>query len=263
MPEMKTVVKRIYNCVPSRQIERDWTFAHAQKAGVLAAAPPIPASKDLREKWWTVGDQKYTGSCVGWATADGMLRWHFVKNNELAPDARLSPRFFWMAAKETDEFIEQPTTFLELEGTSLKAALDIARNFGAVEDSILPFDSGLLYQDEAKVFYALAAKLKIASYFSLVIDPSKWREWIARAGPILTRLDVDSTWENATATKGKLETYDAGNTRGGHAVAMVGYTADTFIIRNSWGTSWGDGGFAYASDAYAQAAFTEAYGVTL
>ena len=46
-------------------------------------------------------------------------------------------------------------------------------------------------------------------------------------------------------------------------MALVGYTADRLIVRNSWGTGWGDKGFAYASFAYAQAAFTEAYGVTV
>ena len=44
---------------------------------------------------------------------------------------------------------------------------------------------------------------------------------------------------------------------------MVGYTADRFIIRNSWGTGWGDKGFGYASIPYARDAFTEAYGVTV
>jgi hypothetical protein len=29
---------------------------------------------------------------------------------------------------------------------------------------------------------------------------------------------------------------------GGHAMAVVGYTEDSFIIRNSWGAHWGDGG---------------------
>ncbi|KAG2449453.1 hypothetical protein HYH02_005600 [Chlamydomonas schloesseri] len=28
-----------------------------------------------------------------------------------------------------------------------------------------------------------------------------------------------------------------------HAVVVVGYTADAWIIKNSWGTAWGDGGF--------------------
>jgi C1A family cysteine protease len=47
-------------------------------------------------------------------------------------------------------------------------------------------------------------------------------------------------------------------------VALVGYTPDRFIVRNSWGTTgWGDQGFGYASLAYAQDAFTEAYGVSL
>jgi pimeloyl-ACP methyl ester carboxylesterase len=31
---------------------------------------------------------------------------------------------------------------------------------------------------------------------------------------------------------------------GGHAFALVGYTSDGFIVQNSWGTKWGDQGFA-------------------
>jgi C1A family cysteine protease len=44
---------------------------------------------------------------------------------------------------------------------------------------------------------------------------------------------------------------------------IVGYTADKrFITRNSWGTSLGDKGFAYASKAYINAGFyNESYGV--
>ena len=30
--------------------------------------------------------------------------------------------------------------------------------------------------------------------------------------------------------------------QGGHAMTLVGYNAEGFIIRNSWGASWGDGG---------------------
>ncbi|HUG38375.1 MAG TPA: C1 family peptidase, partial [Candidatus Limnocylindrales bacterium] len=36
----------------------------------------------------------------------------------------------------------------------------------------------------------------------------------------------------------------AGRADGGHAVALVGYTSDGFIVQNSWGPDWGAGGFA-------------------
>jgi hypothetical protein len=192
-----------------------------------------------------------------------VLRWHFVKANRFPPDQRLSARFIWMAAKETDKFVSQPTTFIELEGTSLKAALDIARKFGEVSDTVLSFSSGLLYPDDRRTFYAIAAQFKINSYFNLGLDPANWSAWLAGKGPILTRLDVDATWDNATATQGNLDVYQPKTAHGGHAVALVGYTPDRFIVRNSWGTGWGDQGYAYASLAYAQAAFKEAYGVVI
>jgi hypothetical protein len=255
---------RILNCEPSPETESDWRLDSALAAGILEAAPPIPPAKDLREKWWAINDQGSTGSCVGWAAADSVLRWHFVKAGRLSAKQMLSPRFLWMAAKETDEFASRPTTFIETDGTSLKAALDIARNFGCVVDNILPFASGRLYPDKAANFYATAAQLKIASYINLGRNLADWRRWIATKGPILTRLDCDNTWMNARSTGGKLETYDPLSTYGGHAVALVGYHPNHFIVRNSWGTtSWGDKGFGYASNAYAAAAFTEAYGVNV
>jgi hypothetical protein len=251
---------RILNCVPSTETENDWRIDNATAAGMLGVTP-VPASKDLREKWWAINDQGSTGSCVGWATADSLLRWHFVKAGRLSAKQMLSPRFIWMAAKETDEFTTQPTTFIETDGTSLKAALDIARRYGSVEDKVLPFGTGKLYPDEAATFYAIASLLKIASYINLGRNLANWRRWLATKGPILTRLDCDNNWMNARSTSGRLDVYDAMSAQGGHAVALVGYDQNQFVVRNSWGTPWGDKGFAYASNAYAAAAFTEAYGV--
>ena len=268
----KPRTRRILNVLPSKDTDKDWRFENARDAGVLAAprAAALPASKDLREAWWKIGDQGSTGSCVGWSTADSVLRWHFVKANRLRKDQLLSVRFIWMAAKETDEFTSSPTTFIEADGTSLKAALDVARKYGVVRDSILPFKSGKLYSnndpydDDAKTFYAIAAQLKIASYFNLGTNLGNWRAWLAIKGPILTRLNVDDTWYNAKATQGNLDTYQPETAEGGHAVALVGYLPGRFIVRNSWGTTeWGDKGFGYASLGYAQAAFTEAYGISV
>jgi aminopeptidase C len=255
--------RRILNCLPSPKQETDWTFDHAAEAGVMAAAAPVPKNKDLRADWWKVSNQKSTGSCVGWATADGVLRWHFVQTNRIAQDELLSVRYIWMASKESDEFTTRPTSFLEPTGTSLKAALDIARKFGVVTEEVLPFGSGKLADREEETFYALAARLKIASYFNLDLQLDQWRRWIAQDGPILARLEVDESFFDAAETQGMLTHYQGATPPSGHAVTIVGYTPEHFIIRNSWGDDWGDQGFAYATEEYIQAAFTEAYGITV
>jgi C1A family cysteine protease len=259
-------VKRVLNVVPSRETETDWQFQHADAAGLLAAPAAVPKAKDLRETWWKVGDQGQTGSCVGWATADSLLRWHFVKSGRIKQPDTLSKRFIWMASKETDDFSSSPTTFIENAGTSLKSALDVARRFGAVRENVLPF-GGALYPGAPETFYALASQLKIQSYFNLSFNHggsvASWRRWVATNGPLLVRLDVDRTWDDATDNAGNMDVYQPKTTRGGHAVSIVGYTADRFIVRNSWSTTWGDKGFGYASLAYAQDAFTEAYGISV
>lgn len=268
MPTSKAPVRRVLNCIPSRNVDQDWEFANAQSADVLRAAAAPPAQVDLRTGWWKIGDQGATGACVGWSGGDGVIRWHLAKLGQIPQNQHVAVRYLWMAAKESDTFTSQPTTFIEDAGTSLKAVLDVARKFGVVLDSVVPFSSGKLYQGDEKSFYALAARMKIASYFNLRDNFANWRSWLAGNGPILTRLDVDATWDNATETQGNLDVYQPATRRGGHAVAIVGYTPDRFIVRNSWGAGWGDKGFAYASLDYAKAAFTnrlltEAYGVTV
>jgi hypothetical protein len=252
----------VLNCVPSANPEDDWTMEDAVDAGVVSLAPITPNSIDLRKKWWEINDQKKTGACVGFATAYGVLRWHFVKDNKIPREELPSARFIWMANKETDEITSYPTTFIETAGTQTKLALGVARKYGCVLEDDLPMKGNLANMKRA-AFYTKAAKLRISSYHNLGTRLSFWRRWLAFQGPILTRLGVDQTWDRATFTNGHLDTYLPDTVRGGHAVCLVGYTQDHFIVRNSWGTSWGDDGFAYASNKYAKAAFTEAYGAVM
>jgi C1A family cysteine protease len=264
--ETRPEIHRICNLVPSRDTEKDWRIENALAAKAIAAPPAsLPASVDLRASWWTIGDQGSTGSCVGWASTDGVARYHMVNAGKIASPGLLSLRYTWMASKETDELVYRPETFIEEAGTTLKAAMDILRKFGAVPEELLPFHiSTTMYTGDENTFFATAASRRIASYFNLARDLTDWRTWLAAHGPIMAGVNVDATWDNATATKGNLDTFQPDTVRGGHAVCIVGYTNDRFIVRNSWGTAWGDKGFAYASEVYINAAFyTESYGVTI
>lgn len=258
---------RICNLVFSRNTEKDWSFENAQASSAIAAAPAAPpASVDLRAAWWNIGNQEDTGSCVGWASTDGVVRYHMVKAGKIGKPGLLSPRCTWMASKETDEFTSRPETFIEGVGTSLKAAMEILRKYGSVPEAMLPFHiSTKMYTGDDNTFFATAASRRVASYFNLAKNLNNWRSWLASHGPILAGLNVDATWDNATATHGILDTFQPKTTRGGHAVCIVGYTSDKrFIIRNSWGTAWGDQGFAYASEAYIKEGFfNESYGATV
>lgn len=260
------VWERICNVEPSTGTDKDWTFQDSISGGALRAVTAPPPSVDLRKRWWTINDQEDTGSCVGWATADGVVRYQMVMANRLPKNQLLSPRFVWMASKETDEFTARADTFLEGAGTSLKAAMDIVRKFGAVKETLLPFHIVTkMHVGTENAFYAEAAQRKVAAYFNLQRNLNQWKQWLSTNGPILAALSVDQTWDNATATGGNIDVFMPNTARGGHAIAIVGYLASgRFIVRNSWGTGWGDGGFGYVTPAYIAAGFfDESYGVTL
>lgn len=256
----------VCNLVPSKGTDTDWSIGDSVQAGMLAAPAKLPAQVDLRAPWWTIGDQEATGSCVGWAAAAGLCRRALVDAGRIGSGVELSPRFTWMASKETDTFTSRPETFIEEAGTSLKAAVDIARTFGLALEADLPFHlSTAMFSGSENAFFAGCASRKITAYFNLQRDPAAWRAWLAGKGPVLVGLNVDAAWDNATATDGVVGTFQPETVRGGHAVCLVGYRPDgRFIVRNSWGTGWGDQGFGYIDEDYiASALYQESYGVTI
>jgi hypothetical protein len=225
-----------------------------------------PESLDLREAWHEVGDQGHTTSCVGWALADSVLRWHYVKAGRLKPTERLSARYVWMASKELDDRIKYPSTFLEEDGTSLKAGLDLVRRFGIVLESELPWEGGLA-TGSPETFNASAQSRRLTRYYNLGDDKvdrrecfDGWRRWLHQHGPVPVLLAVD---RHLAAPGPLLRDFDAASAEHSHAAALFGYGPDHFLLRSSWGTSWGDGGYAKMDLDYAAQAIIESYGVVI
>ena len=220
----------------------------------LLDGTPVPAAVDLRRPWWPIGDQEETGSCVGWALADSVIRWQLVEAGRLGPDEPLSPRFVWMAAKEMRAKLGavagdpswRPGTSLERAYTSLKAGLEVARRFGVALEAEVPWRGGL-YGGDVDGFFAGAARRRLRSYWSLdepdvggTVD--NWREWLNERGPILVKIAVDAQLE--AGSRDVLEVFDPASVRDRHAAALVGYGEGHFLLRSSWGTDWGDDGYA-------------------
>jgi hypothetical protein len=167
--------RRICNVVPSKDTQNDWQFADSVNSGALAAPRALPASVDLRAPWWAINDQESTGSCVGWATGDGVVRYLMTQAGRISGDQLLSPRHVWMASKETDTIVARPETFIEEAGTTLKAAMDVARKTGVALMTDLPFHiSTNMYLGDETTFYANCAQRKISAYFNLHKDPGAW-----------------------------------------------------------------------------------------
>jgi hypothetical protein len=264
---------RVLNVGPSPDREADHTPERAEAYGHLRAVDP-PERVDLRAPWYTVGDQRKTGSCVGWALADSVMWRQLVAADRLAEGERLSPRFMWMAAKEMRAKLTQvkgepawrPTTFLEQGMTDVKSGLDVARLFGAALERDLPFDDGL-YDGGIEQFYESAALRKITHYYRLDPDDDvsaawflHWRRWMDQQGPVLLAVKVDQAFIDGPEV---LDEYDAGSASFNHAAALVGYSPNGFLIRCSWGEDWGQDGYALATESYLERAAIESYGVVV
>ena len=168
---------------------RSRNFAHGLATAFLALALPTLAGA---QTWIPVGppggDVRALAADprdprrIYLGTADGVGRYLMVTAGKIGQRQRLSPRFIWMASKETDEFSNRPTSFVEESGTSLKAAMDIARRYGFALERDLPFEvDTAMFTGVENAFYAKAAQRRI-SYVNLGLDLQRWKRWLVNKG---------------------------------------------------------------------------------
>ena len=83
---------------------------------------------------------------------------------------------------------------------------------------------------------------KINGWGSVSHSLSSIKSALAKYGPLPTAMIV---YEDLMHYKSGVYSYTTGNKLGGHAVLLVGYSdaGQYFIVKNSWGTGWGENGF--------------------
>lgn len=128
---------------------------------------------------------------------------------------------------------------------------------GPVNESDNPYVSGNGYSVAKHVQEVMAIPPR-----SGPLDNGLIKEAVMNSGAIYT----DMLWDDSSYNSTNKAYYNPGNGGGGHAVAIVGWddnfeaakfrTAPSgngaFIVKNSWGPSWGENGYFYVSyyDAY-------------
>lgn len=268
-------------CVQSLNSEYNWQLDSTTRTHLKRAKPFDDDLRNEASNWWSVQRDLKREACVGYALATGALWFQYGIKGSMNKFQELpSMRFLWEAAKEFDDNIVFPTTFLENQGTSLKAALRILRKYGCLlEDD---YTAGGKIGPNSKIankpvgsVYVRAAERRIAAYFDLMRPSSDSKNkdfkfldnvffWLKNQGPVVIRVKMTSTLKKVR--KRKPEVKDKAIKESDwdfHALCIVGIDNDRFILRNNWGTKWGDGGYAYVNKEYLLDITTEAYGIVI
>jgi len=222
---------------------------------------------DLKAEVFEVDNQISIGSCTGNAgtsVPEDMLK-------KVGEGVSLSRLFNYWVSRNI--ILEQPG----IEGSTMRAAIRAIKHFGVCRELLWPYNIPFVDMRPTDEAFAEAASRKIQRYE--IIDAritefppidnltlEEWRALILKIGCDKVVLGVKSAlneglqvafscqlgnqWFGLTGPwQEHIYTVPApGGANpivGGHAMVVIGYDDDyqRFLIENSWGSAWGDGGF--------------------
>ena len=232
------------NVVPDKLDLRDRRYMPA------VAQPPAERMLPNPRIPLPVLDQENTNACTGFALAAVVtyLRRRHIGVKEPA----VAPYMIYSMARRYDEF---PGAIEEDTGSSLRGAIKgwykhgICRaDLWRTEKMPAPAPAG-----EIDWWYD-AVRRPLGAYYRVdVRSVTDMHVALMETGILYASAVCHDGWMTGfPGERGKLPYWmvpvrDAKPNDGGHAFAIVGYTPEGFIVRNSWGKGWGTGGLALLS----------------
>lgn len=230
----------------------------------------LPASVDLREWCSPVEDQRSLGSCTAHAGV-GLIEYYERKAFGRHIDA--SRLFLY---KATRNLMKQKGD----TGAYLRTTMGAMALFGVPPEEYWPYsDRAGDFDKEPPAFcYAFAQSYRTLQYYRH--DPpdvlpgavlERVRTYIAAGHPAMFGFTVYGSIEMADDRGAIPFPSESERILGGHAVCAVGYddkmdvtnpssrtaTKGALLIRNSWGASWGDGGYGWLPYEYVRRGLAE------
>jgi C1A family cysteine protease len=224
-------------CIKDKKDERDFSLTRMSPA----QRKKLPKRVDYTKKMSAVSDQGDEGTCVGFATVDGLKE--YEERTEWKKDVQLSVRYVYSNAKKIDGSPNE-------EGTYIRCAMKILQKKGAAPDSCWPYKPHQTDKPCAKADQ-LARPNRIVRYVRLS-TMQEMKESLYVNGPFVAGVLVFNSWSNASTT-GKIPMPKPGDQIvGGHAICIVGYddTKKEFKFKNSWTKDWGDHGYGHMPYGY-------------
>lgn len=233
-----------FNVTKDTPDNRDYKFS-ALKAP-QAVRIFYPGQVDLRPKMSTVLDQGNLGSCTANAIASA-FQYNLVKQR--MPSYTPSRLFVYY-----NERLLEGTVNVDA-GAMLRDGIKVINTYGVCPETIWPYQIPKFAVKPSDTAYRIALQDRAVGYYRVDVNETAIKTALASGFPVIAGMAVFDSFLSRAVAKGGMvpmpTRYD--QFLGGHAVLIVGFNESTqrFIVRNSWGSGWGDRGHFYLPYAYA------------
>lgn len=222
----------------------------------IVANSSLPAKIDLRAGFSPIYNQQNTNACVGFSTVHGLGEYLMRKKGITTS---FSPRFLWNMGRKVEKTLDKNV------GMYFNDAIKVIDNYGMLPEEDMPFNEKLFTynpnpskedieqqnKDVAEVptstMIQKAKKFKVSQGWVNINSVHAMKKALSSGYPVVFGVLIfDSFYKTKSDGLIAIPKDDEKN-HGGHAIVAVGYdnAKRHLIIRNSWGTQWGDKGYAY------------------
>lgn len=224
--------KRVYGWYYDVHDPRDILYK-----SIRAPLKKVAEKVDLREYCSPVEDQGSLGSCTAQALVGNI---ELLSIKKVGAYTDLSRLFVYY-----NERVLENTVLFD-GGATIRSGIKSLVKWGVCEEALWPYNIRKFTARPPKAAYTNSVQ-KVIKLYARLTSLSDMLTCLNDGFPVVLGITVFNSMETKQVAKTGVVSMPTRKDKpvGGHAVMLVGYDkpAKTFLVRNSWGTSWGKQGY--------------------